>query len=114
MISDNLGKDIRKFLLLGVGAAATTVEKSQDIIDKLVEKGELTVKQGQALNEELTRKAKDCMNESTDIRLRTKFENMTQVERAEYAQKVAQMAKEVDEKTKSVTIPVEEDKKDEE
>lgn len=44
---------IKKFFLAGVGAVATTAEKSQEIFDSLVEKGELTVEQGKALNQEL-------------------------------------------------------------
>ena len=48
---------IKKFFLAGVGAVATTVEKSQEIVGELVEKGELTVEQGKSLNEELKHKA---------------------------------------------------------
>lgn len=50
---EGLGENVKKLLLAGVGAAATTVEKSKEILDDLVEKGELTVEQGKALNEEL-------------------------------------------------------------
>ena len=39
---------LRKVFLAGVGALATTVEKSQEIVDDLVKKGELTVEQGKA------------------------------------------------------------------
>ncbi len=49
---------IKKFFLAGVGAVATTVEKSQEIVGELVEKGELTVEQGKSLNEELKHKIK--------------------------------------------------------
>ena len=40
----NLESDLKKVLLAGIGALATTVEKSKDIVDELVKK---------ALNEEL-------------------------------------------------------------
>ena len=49
----NLESDLKKVLLAGIGALATTVEKSKDIVDELVKKGEITVEQGKALNEEL-------------------------------------------------------------
>lgn len=54
-MADNnfLSDGIKKFFLAGVGAVATTAEKSQEIFDNLVEKGELTVEQGKALNQEL-------------------------------------------------------------
>ena len=47
---EGLGENVKKLLLAGVGAAATTVEKSKEILDDLVEKGELTVEQVKALN----------------------------------------------------------------
>lgn len=49
----NLSEDLKKVLLAGIGVAAVTVEKSKEVIDELVKKGELTVEQGKALNEEL-------------------------------------------------------------
>ena len=107
MISQ-LSDSARKLFLLGVGAVATSAEKGQEVVDELVEKGELTVKQGKALNEELTRKAKDCVSGSSDAILRARLESMTAVERAEYAAKVSKIAKEVEESVKHVTVPVEE------
>lgn len=50
---NNLSDDLKKVLLAGIGAAAVTIEKSKDVIDELVKKGELTVEQGKVLNEEL-------------------------------------------------------------
>ena len=49
----NLSDDLKKVLLAGIGVAAVTIEKSKEMIDELVIKGELTVEQGKALNEEL-------------------------------------------------------------
>ena len=46
-----LGENIRKLLLAGIGTAAVTVDKSKEILDDLVKKGELTVEQGKVLNE---------------------------------------------------------------
>ncbi|MFQ8704559.1 MAG: phasin family protein [Thomasclavelia sp.] len=50
---NNLSDDLKKVLLAGIGAAAVTIEKSKDVIDELVKKGELTVEQGKVLNKEL-------------------------------------------------------------
>jgi polyhydroxyalkanoate synthesis regulator phasin len=55
---------LRKVFLAGVGALATTVEKSQEIVDDLVKKGEITVEQGKALNTELKRKASEAREEA--------------------------------------------------
>ena len=54
-----LGEGIRKFFLLGIGATATTIEKSTEIIDDLVKKGEITVEQGKVFNQELKRTMKE-------------------------------------------------------
>lgn len=48
-----LGENIRKLLLAGIGTAAVTMDKSKEILDDLVKKGELTVEQGKVLNQEL-------------------------------------------------------------
>ncbi|MBT1161921.1 MULTISPECIES: phasin family protein [Bifidobacterium] len=64
MADFDFGDGLRKVFLAGVGALATTVEKSQEIVDDLVKKGELTVEQGKALNTELKRKAAEVKEES--------------------------------------------------
>ncbi|EMD16888.1 hypothetical protein HMPREF9943_00930 [Eggerthia catenaformis OT 569 = DSM 20559] len=56
---NQLSDNIKKLLLLGIGAAALTAEKSKEMIDELVKKGELTVDQGKVLNEELKHKASE-------------------------------------------------------
>jgi polyhydroxyalkanoate synthesis regulator phasin len=48
---------IKTLLLAGIGAAAVTTEKSKECIDALVTKGEITVEEGKALNQELKHKA---------------------------------------------------------
>ena len=44
---------IKNVLLAGVGAVATTAEKSTEVFKELVKKGELTVEQGKELTQEL-------------------------------------------------------------
>ena len=48
-----LGDGLKKLVLMGIGAAALTAEKSQQIVDELVKRGEITVEQGKELNQEL-------------------------------------------------------------
>ena len=52
-----LGTGLTRIFLAGVGALAVTAEKSKEVVDELVKKGELTVEQGKILNEELKRDA---------------------------------------------------------
>lgn len=56
----HLSDTVKKIFLAGVGAVAAGAEKGRDVLDKskgvideLVKKGEITVEQGKALNQEL-------------------------------------------------------------
>ena len=60
--SDNL----KKIFLAGIGAVAVTAEKSKDLLDEMVEKGELTVEQGKVLNEELKHNVKKTVKEKVN------------------------------------------------
>lgn len=66
MLSD-LGEDVKKIFLAGVGAVAVTAEKSRELVEELVKKGQLTVEQGKVLNEELKHRGKDvfCREETS-------------------------------------------------
>lgn len=98
---------LRKTFLAGVGAVATGAEKTQDFVNDLVKKGELTVEQGKTLNEELTHKAASAVYDSRDAVLRGRMEAMTPEERAAYAKKVADMASDIDAKATKVDADVE-------
>lgn len=45
--------NFKNIFLAGVGATAYSMEKAQELVDDLVKKGELTVQQGKAVNDEL-------------------------------------------------------------
>ena len=47
--------DFKRVFLAGVGAVALTAEKSRELVNELVAKGEMTVEQGKVINEELKR-----------------------------------------------------------
>ncbi len=74
----SLGDDLKKIMLAGIGAVAITSEKSMELIEELVKKGEVTVEQGKELNEELKRnvknKVKDVVNEHIDVTVTNNFE----------------------------------------
>ena len=63
VIMNNFGEDLRKLVLAGLGAVAVTAEKSKDVVDQLVKKGELTVEQGKVLNEELKHNVAEKLRE---------------------------------------------------
>ena len=62
-----LSEGLKTIFLAGVGAVAVTAEKSKEIIDDLVKKGELTMEQGKVLNEELKHNIKDAIRENVTI-----------------------------------------------
>lgn len=51
--------EIKKVLLFGVGAVASTYEKATEVVDELVKKGKITVEEGKELGEELKRTFKE-------------------------------------------------------
>ncbi len=64
---DELSEDLKKILLAGIGAAATTVEASKELVEKLIAKGQITVEQGKVLNEELKRNVKKTVKEGAAV-----------------------------------------------
>lgn len=67
----DLGENLRKLILAGVGVAAVTKEKGADVLDELVKKGELTIEQGKVLNEELKHNIKDAIRENVTVNVVT-------------------------------------------
>ena len=61
-----LGEGLKKILLVGIGTAAVTAEKSKEILDELVKKGELTVEQGKVLNKDLKHNIKSTVKTAAD------------------------------------------------
>lgn len=102
---DSLAQGARDIFLAGVGLAATGVDKSKEIIDALVKKGEITVEQGKDLNTELSRKAKDkatdAISDAQDRLLRVRLAAMSDQERQEYVAKVSRLAVDLSKKKDS-------------
>ena len=65
-----LGEGIKKLLLAGIGTAAVTAEKSKEVLDELVKKGELTVEQGKVLNQELKHNIKESVKKNVNVPLK--------------------------------------------
>ena len=63
---DKLSDNLKKIFLAGIGAVAVTAEKSKDLLDEMVEKGELTVEQGKVQKEELQHNVKKTVKEKVN------------------------------------------------
>lgn len=59
--------ELKKVMLAGVGAVATTYEKASGLVDEMVEKGRLTVEEGKELSEELKRDFKEKASSTTKL-----------------------------------------------
>ena len=104
MMDKMIGDGIKKFLLMGIGAAAMTVEKSQQVVDELVKKGELTVEQGKELNQELKRNVKKSIDEAA----KASEEVAAEEKDLTLEQKIASMSAEELEKLKAFIAKAEE------
>lgn len=58
--------NLKSIVLAGIGSVAYTYEKSADMVETLVKKGELTINQGKELNEELKRVLEKDKEEHVD------------------------------------------------
>ena len=63
-MSNILSDELKKVFLAGIGAVASTAERSKELIDELVKKGELTIDQGKVLNEELKHNIKSVIKDN--------------------------------------------------
>lgn len=66
MADYKFGDGIKTVLLAGIGAVAATAEKTSEVVDDLVKKGELTVDQGKELNQELKHSVKNTISKKAD------------------------------------------------
>ena len=57
----------RKKIIIGRDWCCVTAEKSRELLDEMVKKGELTVEQGKALNEELKHNIKKTVKEKVNV-----------------------------------------------
>ena len=85
-------KDI---FLAGVGALAYGGERANDLVNNLIEKGEITVEQGKQLNTELQHKANDTFGQLRDDALAAQLKAMTPEQRADFVARVNELADKV-------------------
>ena len=108
---DKFGDNIKKLLLAGIGTVAVTAEKSKEILDEMVKKGELTVEQGKVLNQELKHNIKKTVKEKVNVsvkpsspeELRELLDQMTPEQLAQLKEQIQKMETKQTAKTKQET-----------
>ena len=107
---EKLGESLKKLLLIGIGTAAVTAEKSKEVLDDLVKKGELTVEQGKVLNKELKHNINETLKDNVNVsvkastpeELQTLLEKMTPEQIEQLKQQISNMEQTAEEKTETV------------
>ncbi len=107
--TDNIIGGFKDIFLAGVGALAIGAEKSKDLVDQLIAKGELTVEQGKELNEELKHKAADTATNVHEDLIAAHMATMTPEQRQAFAAKVAELAERDVEETADIRAGREEE-----
>lgn len=93
----NITDPFRQIFLAGVGALAMGADKSQEVLDALVKKGQITVDQGKEIASELKSDASARTQELRDEIIRAQMQTMTKAQRDAFAARVAELAASVDE-----------------
>ncbi len=109
---EKLGSGLKKVLLAGIGAVAVTGEKSKELLDEMVKKGELTVEQGKTLNEELKHNIKSTVKEKVNVKVKTSspeeldelLDKMTPEQMALLKQRIDEMEKKQEEFEDAETV----------
>ena len=109
---EKLGSGLKKVLLAGIGAVAVTGEKSKELLDEMVKKGELTVEQGKSLNEELKHNIKSTVKEKVNVKVKTSspeeldelLDKMTPEQMALLKQRIDEMEKKQEEFEAAETV----------
>jgi len=66
-MSDSVTDLLRKSLLFGVGAVSLTAERAQEIVNDLVERGEITREQGRSMVQDMIRRGTETRKQIRDM-----------------------------------------------
>lgn len=93
-MAKNFEDGFKDIFLAGVGALAITGEKAKEVVDTLIEKGNITVEQGKDINQELQHKASETISKMREETVSQAIKAMSPEERDEFAATVARLVAE--------------------
>lgn len=93
-MAKNFEDGFKDIFLAGVGALAITGEKAKEVVDTLIEKGNITVEQGKDINQELQHKASETISKMREETVSQAIKAMSPGERDEFAATVARLVAE--------------------
>lgn len=91
--------ELKKVMLAGVGGAALTAEKADELINRMVAKGQLTVDEGKKLSEELIQRKQKPSN---DMMMREELEAHLIEISAAHRKDIDELEKQVEELNRKV------------
>ena len=100
-------ESLRRVLLASIGVVALTIEEMGELVDKLVERGEIAEQEGKKLVNEIKEKRQKKTDEAEDVastRMREMMDRMdipTKSDIDDLSAKIATLSKKVDELKKS-------------
>lgn len=115
---ERLTDGLKKILLAGIGTVAVTAEKSKEVLDEMVKRGELTVEQGKVLNQELKHNIKDTVKKNVNVSVKPQspeelLDKMTPEQIQALKSKLAQMDEaDVDQEADESVFEDEDDKEE--
>lgn len=115
---ERLTDGLKKILLAGIGTVAVTAEKSKEVLDEMVKRGELTVEQGKVLNQELKHNIKDTVKKNVNVSVKLQspeelLDKMTPEQIQALKSKLAQMDEaDVDQEADESVFEDEDDKEE--
>ena len=106
---DRLSEGLKKVMLAGIGALAVTGEKSQEIVESRVKKGEITVEQGKVLNQELTHNIKSKVDDAKETVKSRRAQAEANLDRKDVMNSIRELSAEQFEKLREVVETLKEE-----
>ena len=94
-MSDNIANGFKDIVLAGVGALSLGGAKAKEVVDSLIERGQVSVEQGRAINEELKHKAVDGTSRFQEDALRAYADTLSKENRLKFATTLTNLADEI-------------------
>lgn len=98
----DFGDGVKKVFLAGVGAIATTAETAKELVDTLVDKGEITVEQGKIFNEELKHNIKEKAEKHVTVNVTSNYDDAFQAVDKMSEDDLAKLKEKIDEKEQAL------------
>lgn len=96
MATQNIADTFRDIFLAGVGAMAIGAEKTSEIVDQLVQKGQITVDQGKEILGNLKDNAAEKTSQVRDDIIAAQLKSMTKEERDAFVARITDIAANAD------------------